>query len=142
MSILSYCDSQETEEVLGLPVTQNFTIYKGDTFFWSFSVSSINDKPLDLTLYSFRMQIREGEGKEDTSEILYEVDGNNDISLGQTAEGIKEGVFDEFNLKISNIETEKFPVGKFYYDLEFTDEDGIVTTYFRGIIHVINDITK
>lgn len=86
--------------------------------------------PVDLTLYTGKMQVRKGYG----STLLAEFStANGKMILG--------GVAGTITLLLSASETSALPSGSFIYDLELTDGSGNVTRFLQGNFQVVQQVT-
>ena len=113
-----------------IPVTTNLDdIYSGDRFKPIEFVIDVNGVPLDLTGCTVRMQFRKNVNSNNNPDYEFSTDeGNIDISSG--------------TIKTVFIPKLEIDGGLYSYDLEVTTSTGEVTTYVRGSIKVIEDISK
>lgn len=109
--------------------TYNFpTHIKGDTFQGMQFTLSDGVSPIDITGYTieckFRLQYKNGKLAESLS-----------TTSGITITDASNGVFQIDPLVID------WDAGRYYYDIEFTDTGGIISTYIQGIMVVNQDVT-
>ena len=107
----------------------NLTIEQGTTFAKRLTWRDKNKRPVPLTGYTARMQVRPTAA---SAEIITELStANGRITLGEL------GVI-QLNLTAS--ETSALKAG--VYDLEMTDGDGRVTRLIEGKINVSPEVTR
>jgi len=113
-----------------IPVTTNLDdIYSGDKFKPIEFVITINTIALDLTGCSVRMQFRKNLSSITAPAFEFSTaNGRIDISSG--------------TIKTVFIPALEIDGGSYVYDLEVTTTAGEVTTYLRGSIKIIEDITR
>lgn len=107
---------------------------QGDTFFLSFSFQNALNEPIDLTNYSIDMSIVDSDNIVEYSLVPA------DVSLGSTPQALESGEKDELNIKIDHTDMELDP-GLYSFDIQFTEPNGDVQTYFKGKIQIEQDIT-
>jgi hypothetical protein len=113
-----------------IPVTTNLDdIYSGDKFKPIEFVITINAIPLNLTGSSVKMQLRKNITSLDAPAFEFSTaNGRIDISSG--------------TIKTVFIPALEIEGGIYRYDLEVTTSTGEVSTYLKGSIKVIEDITR
>jgi len=104
--------------------------YKGDTFDGvQFTIiNNDNQLPIDLTNVSIDIKFRKGK---ETGMVIKSLSN----AVGITIVDAINGVFkiDSFILDW-NVDT-------YYYDVQFTFENGVIKTYIKGLLRVIQDVT-
>lgn len=113
-----------------IPSKYNFKQqYAGDTFNGVvIDILDISMLPINITGYTFRMQIKSGE----KGRILKNLSINNGITILDNLIG---------KIKIDSFIVPNF-CGNAIYDLEVVYPNGHVDTYIRGLFPIINDITR
>lgn len=115
-----------------IPKEHNFkTQYAGDTFkglrFTCSRLSNEVETPIDLSDVAINMQIRSING----GAIVKDFSIGNGITLIDATSGI-------FRLEAFKNPRE----GNYVYDIQFTYNNGVVQTYVKGKINVVNDVTR
>jgi hypothetical protein len=114
---------------MGLPVTSNLTVYRGDT--WSQGFRFLRDDlPVDLTGATVESEARPTNNGHHSAatRIPLQVDvtnaPNGEISLSLP----------------SDLHT--MPPADYVYDIEIAEADTTVTTWIRGTLTVLRDVTN
>jgi hypothetical protein len=102
-------------------------IEAGATFNTEVTVNDGSGFPKDLTDYTVRSQLRKSYYS--TTAIDFEIDVINPI------DGIIE-------MELSANTTSNIRAGRYVYDVEIEDPDGIVTRIFEGIATVLPNVTR
>ncbi|MGH2622630.1 MAG: hypothetical protein ACRDE7_03105 [Sphingobacterium sp.] len=92
--------------------------------------------PVDLTGALVRMQLSTSNTTQPPNPAFTfstELEGDALLTLAQGAQGI---------ITFEQVNSLTLAAGKYYYDLEVTDEGGFVTTYLKGTWEIIRDITR
>lgn len=108
-----------------LPVSVNFSMWKGDTFKKTLTFTDATGNALDLSTAAIKMQIRKKAGEP----VLMSLSINDGIVVSGQNNVV-------FNKKI-DIEG-----GTYRYDIEVTYASGVVRTYVSGQFKVLDDITR
>lgn len=108
-----------------LPVSLNFSMWKGDTFKKTLTFTDVSGNALNLSTATIKMQIRKKAGEP----VLQTLSINNGIVVSGTNNVV-------FN-KVIDIEG-----GTYRYDIEVTFQSGVVRTYVSGQFKVMDDITR
>lgn len=103
---------------------------RGDTFNGLFITVTLNGSPIDLNDVSIRAHFRLGSK---TGCDVYKFEEGNGIEKVDAING-------KFNLLENTILNWK--VGNWYFDVEFTYQDGTVKTYYSDILPIIQDVTR
>ncbi len=111
---------------------ETFFIRKGDTFRKSIEVEQ-NGVLLDMTGYSFRMDVRGCINDTSTIIELTEANGRIDISL------VDQGIV---ILIINDVDTLALNEQKAVYDLEWTDTNSDIRTILQGVIEILETVTR
>jgi hypothetical protein len=111
----------------------DWTMYQGDTRFWTFSLEDPDGNPIDLTGVAVTMSVKRQRGA-NVPLIWSGSTGDGAISVGGTNNNVVSVV-------IPSADSEGFPAGSLVYDVEFT-ESGINITYLTGTITVATEVTK
>ena len=106
------------------------TIIKGDTFRALKFTVTLNSVALDLTGYTIECKFRKNAK---TGKLIKSIDTTSGITLTTPASGVF--TIDAFDLGAD------FVAGNFYYDVQFTDTSGIITTFIKGFMKVEQDVT-
>lgn len=115
------------------PATENLDIYQGSNFFYPFEWTE-GDVALDITGFTFRMQIRETIDSED---FLVEATSANGMFFFQEAP-----TTGKFYLDIPPTETMKLTVRRAVYDIEVVYPDGRVERLMQGCVNVYPEVTR
>ena len=102
---------------------------QGADFLFVFSYEDANGTTLPLSEYTMKMQVRKNYGKELILEIStangrITVDSNEDATIHVTAE-----------------DTAELPPGKYIYDMEVIDGQGIVSRFLKGEFVITAEVT-
>ncbi len=111
---------------------ETFFIRKGDTFRKSVQVKQ-NGELLDMTGYSFRMDIRGC--IDDSSAIIELTEANSRIDISLVAQGI-------VILFINDTDTLALDEQKAVYDLEWTDTNSDIRTILQGVVEILETVTR
>tara|TARA_Y100000592_G_scaffold23948_1_gene37377 strand:+ start:11094 stop:11456 length:363 start_codon:yes stop_codon:yes gene_type:complete len=104
----------------------DITCRKGDTFNLVINVSDSSGNAVDLSTYTFKMEIRDTDVSA-TSRVA-----NTDITKSGTAGGV-------LTITIPAATMEK-DAGLYVYDLE-TTKGGVVQTWLTGVLTIVEDVT-
>ena len=112
---------------------QNYNIpdhYKGDTFDGlKFTLINNDDQlPIDLTNVIIDVKFRKAR---QTGVVTKSVSVGSGITVIDAVNGVFK--IDAFILD--------WVIGKYYYDVQFTYTNGVVKTYIKGFIKIIQDVT-
>lgn len=107
----------------------NLTRRRGDTYPIDLSVVDTEGSPVDITGATFKLTVSSEEAPTDTTGQLFQVAG----SIVNAAAGTVT-----FAPSASNTDA----VGTYYYDIEMTDDAGVITTLVTGEFILLQDITK
>jgi hypothetical protein len=102
-------------------------IESGATFNTEVTVNDANGYPKDLTDYTVRSQLRKSYYS--TTAIDFQ------INVIDPLEGIIE-------MSISAANTSNIRAGRYVYDVEIEDSQGIVTRIFEGIATILPNVTR
>jgi hypothetical protein len=102
----------------------NFLIDQGTTFETTINLNDDDGNPIDLTGYSIAGQMR----KHYTSTNYVAFNAN--LALG------------ELNLALAANTTDTLTPGRYVYDVELTDTNGLITRLLEGIITVTPQVTR
>lgn len=108
----------------------NYCVYIGDDFKATLQFEQ-DGSPIDVSTYSFKMQIR----KCKDAALIHELTTPTDIDTSQGANGI-------IVLSISDADTLTFSEENAVYDLFWTDNSGEIKTVVRGNFQILERITK
>lgn len=114
-----------------LPATYNITLYQGDSWTRWLTLEDAQGMPVPLGEWQIRGQVRSSHG---ATAVLAEFE----VTLDPETPG-------RFCLSLSPAATAQLKpalVGDYVYDLEFTDTLGRVSTYLRGTLGVLPDVTR
>jgi len=105
------------------------TLMRGDTFEALEFEFLINDVAINLTGYQILCKFRKGgkTGKEVKSILIGSGITITDMILGK--------------FEIDRFQTNNLRAGRYYYDIEIIDSNGISDTYIEGTIELIQDTT-
>ena len=103
----------------------NIVVDQGTTFSTSFTFTDDADNPIDFTSYTAASQMR----KSYSSSTSYSFD------VGLTSSGI-------ITLGMSANTTTQITAGRYLYDLEVTDINGVRSRLVEGIVTVTPEITR
>ena len=112
------------------PGLYNMTCYQGATFNPVF-VSTIDDDPVDYTGYTAKMQVRQYQ--KDDSDLI--------ITFDSASSGIALTSYGWVAPFATNTQTAALPLCNFFYDIELTAANGIVTRYLQGRFTVDGQVT-
>ena len=117
-----------------IPAKINLTIYQGTTFKKEFQwLIGTPPTPVDITGYTFRMQIRE---KIKDPDFLVELTTENSkIVITTPVEG-------RFSLIVSHIETSLMDFKTAVYDLEVISPSGEVSRFCEGSVQISPEVTR
>lgn len=106
---------------------------KGDTFMNGSGLvfvltTGTGQAPLDLTGYKIRCQFRFGSK---TGKVAVTASETSGIVIYDT---------NKFSL-LANAYIIDWTVGTYYYDIEFTDTNGVINTYLEGTFLITQDVT-
>jgi cytoplasmic iron level regulating protein YaaA (DUF328/UPF0246 family) len=103
--------------------------YKGDTYDTVQFTMKLNDVAIDLTGYTIKSQFKKNKKTGQLSKTISTTSG---ITITDAENGIF--VIDSFVVDLN--------AGDYFYDIQFTDSNDIVTTYIQGRLQVIQDVTN
>lgn len=103
----------------------NIVLDQGTTFNTSFSFSDDNDEPIDFSSYTANSQIR----KSYTSSTAYT------FTVGLGNNGI-------ITLSMNAATSSTITAGRYLYDLEVQDTNGVRSRLVEGIVTVTPEITR
>jgi hypothetical protein len=103
----------------------NIVIDQGTTFSTSFTFTDDNDTPIDFTSYTGASQMRKS----------YSSSTAHTFNVGLTANGV-------ITLGMSSNTTTLITAGRYLYDLEVTDTNGVRSRLAEGIVTVTPEITR
>lgn len=109
-----------------MAIKGNIIIDQGSTFQTSINVTDDNDEVIDLSGYSAAAQMR----KHYTSSNAYSFNTSISPSIGVVT------------LSMSSNTTNSIPAGRYVYDCELTDSNGLVTRLVEGIVTVTPGVTR
>jgi hypothetical protein len=109
----------------------DITCRKGDSFSLEMMISDADGVGIDLSLYTFKMEVRET----DTSSVALLSSTNDDFQFYNNANGADGAL--EITATASAMEVES---GLYVYDIQATTGSQ-VTTWFYGIFKINEDIT-
>lgn len=114
---------------LDISQTLNITCRKNDTFFLDLVFSNDDETPIDLTAYTFKMQIRR---RREANTSLLDLEGTTSFPT-QNANG-------ELRIFSQDIDLRS---GSYVYDLQAThDADQQVITWLAGSFTINDDVTE
>lgn len=117
---------------MGLPAQQNISIYKGDSFSFSFTLFQRDENgdpttdPVDLTDAEAKAQIR---STEDSGAVMAEFDVEHDDEGGTVT------------LSLGPVATTAL-VSNGVWDVQLTYPDGTVKTYLHGNMSLVKEVTR
>ena len=111
---------------------ETFFIRKGDTFRKSVQVKQ-NGVLLDMTNYTFEMDVRSC--LDDSTTIIELTEGNGRIDISLVSQGI-------VILIISDTDTLALNEQKGVYDLKWTDTNSDVRTILQGVLEILETVTR
>ena len=111
-----------------MPTTKNIVIDQGSTFDLDVLIVDANRNPVNLTGYSFRASMRK----------TYFSSTATNFTI-TPAEDLTTGLF---NLALTAEQTSAIKAGRYVYDIEIEDADGVVTRVFDGIATVTPEVTR
>lgn len=115
------------------PASLNMTIYQGATFYKRFTWKENRRDPIDITGYTFRMQVRPST---DSTEVIEEFSSaTGEFYLEDAANGV-------FVLEIPHTETKLMDFDRGVYDIECTYFNGKVGRIMQGEICLSRGITR
>ena len=103
----------------------NIVVDQGTTFNTSFTFTDDADNPIDFTSYTAASQMRKS----------YSSSTSHAFDVGLTSSGI-------ITLGMSSNTTTQITAGRYLYDLEVTDMNGIRSRLVEGIVTVTPEITR
>ena len=103
----------------------NIVIDQGTTFNTDYTFTNDNDDPIDFSSYQGRSQIR----KAASSSTSYE------FTVGLSNDGV-------VSLSMNAATTSTISAGRYLYDLEVVDSNGVVSRLVEGIVTVTPEITR
>ena len=103
----------------------NIVLDQGTTFNTTFTFTDVNDNPIDFTTYTGASQMRKSYYSTDAYNFTVSLANNGVVSIGMSA----------------NNTTLLYP-GRYLYDLEVTDINGIRSRLVEGIVTVTGEITR
>ena len=109
----------------------NFIIRIGDDFITELVITDAAGNAIDLTDYSFKMQLR----KSKCETLVYELESPSSIDISQAADGI---IF----LNIPASDTALFEVQNVIFDLKWVTNLSITTTILEGNIQILQTVTR
>lgn len=112
--------------------TLDLEIYRGDTFVQELTILDSDDNPIDVTSYTFSSQVKRAASSE---EALAEFE----VSIIDGPNGIVQ-------ILLHPADTQDMPVPStsWVWDFEVATDDAtpVVTTYFKGEVTVVGDVTR
>jgi len=102
----------------------NFLIDQGTSFETSINLNDDDGNPIDLTGYTVAGQMR----KAYSSQNYVAFTANLELGI--------------LNLALSSNATNNLAAGRYVYDVELTDQNGLVTRLLEGIITVTPQVTR
>lgn len=102
---------------------------KGDTFISPTFQVVLNGTPIDLANYTLKMEIR---ASVNSTPVKTFTSADGLEIVGPTTDG-------KFKITTTIID---IPVGKYLYDIQFTDTNSEVNTWIKGVFKVIKEITQ
>lgn len=105
------------------------TRYRGDTYADKFVITDSDGAVLDITGHSFKLTLNSNKTPSDATGQAYQL-------IGTITNGASGAVEFAPNATQANI------VGRYYYDIQMTDDQGAVKTVQAGIYTYIQNITK
>ena len=103
-------------------------IYRGDTWLRSWIIKDSTGVPVDLTGASARMHVR------NTDDLTLSVSVGTGLTITADAGRV--------DLRVDAVDTAKFALTTYRFDLEITFADGIVRTIEQGRLIVVEDVTR
>jgi len=104
--------------------------YRGDTIPDKWIIEDENGVPRDLTGCSAVLTVNRVKNPTSTATQLFQVNA--------TVTAPTTGVAQFF---LTSLEADQVP-GKYYYDVQLTDADGLVSTIEKGVYRFVQDISK
>jgi hypothetical protein len=139
----------EKEKHMPSYVSQDFTAYRGDDFnLYSFTVKKAGFDWSASSGSTAKMQWRSGPGQTVIIELNWsQVEGTVEVQgspIVYTSPLAYANANEDLQIPfiIPNSIMDDIPAGRYQYDLEITDPDGTVRTFFKGTITVEDDITR
>lgn len=109
-----------------MAIKANIIVDQGSTFNTTIDITDENDQPLNLSGYSGQAQMR----KHYTS--------SNAVAFGVSINPVQGSVA----LSLTANATIQITPGRYVYDVELTDSDGIVSRIVEGIVTVTPNVTR
>jgi hypothetical protein len=103
----------------------NIVVDQGTTFNTSFTFTDESDTPIDFTSYTAASQMRKS----------YSSSTSHAFTVGLTSTGV-------ITLGMSANTTTQITAGRYLYDLEVTDANGVRSRLVEGIVTVTPEITR
>jgi len=105
------------------------SIYRGDSWVVSWTILGADNRPINLTGATARVQLRDNQNR-----LFVEASTSNGlITLNPTQGRI------DMNVPFSTMES--VPVGTYQYDLEVTFPNGVRRTYVVDQLHIERDVS-
>lgn len=111
---------------------KTFTIRIGNDFQKLLEIKDSNDVAIDVTGYSFKMDIRKCKNDAD---VILSLTSPIDIDVSDAVNG-------NIVISISDTVTLNLNEGNAVYDLQWTTDLGIITTILEGNIQILETVTK
>lgn len=105
----------------------NLSLDQGSTFSLTFTVNDVSGAPVNLTGYTSRSQFR----REYTSSNSYSF--TSEITAANTG---------QVALSMNANSTANVAFGRYVYDVEVIDSEGIVTRVIEGLLTVTPEVTR
>jgi len=132
MGINSSINKNDRISIMIKPAKLDLIIYQGATFFKRFTWKD-RRAPIDITGYTFKMQIRPSI---DSTTVLAEyTSATGEFYLEDPANGV-------FVLEVDNAITEGYSFDEAVYDIECTYPDGRVSRMLYGRVSLSREVTR
>ena len=115
-------------EIRTVPELVPYTLWQGDTWLPGTVTCDVGGTVIDFTGYAAKMEIRTA------------LSGDLITTLTD-ASGIMLGSDGTIVISMTAAQTNAIAAGEYKYDLQITDTNGAITTYFYGTFTVLSDTT-
>ena len=108
----------------------NLAIYRGDDKTWNLAFKDAEGDPIDITGATVWFTAKENTTDEDASAVLQkQITSHSNPTQGET------------QLSLIPSDTDAMEVKDYEYDMQLVESSGKVSTFMRGKLNIIQDIT-